>query len=168
MTIEPSGLGPLADVQIVAAMLHTDEADVRSFARVLTGALAAALPAGMVEVSYRRGLADRLAGRDRRPVEVLVHGEDQDLALRESDRHGVATEARHVVGGVVLSRTKVDLDTWLWMLAETVLAAARSTSATQRAFERFMRGSGQPNPRVKDRVQDIHDDVGHDDEHRRK
>lgn len=142
MTTDPSGLGPLGDVQIVAAMLRTDEADVRSFARVLTGALAEALPAGMVEVEYRRGLADRIAGRDRRPVAVLVHGEDHDLALRESDRGGVDTEVRHVVGGVVLSRTKVDLDTWLWMLAETVLAAARNTAATQRAFERFLRGHG--------------------------
>lgn len=140
MTTEPSGLGPLADVQVLAAMLRTDEADVRSFARVLTEALAEALPAGMVEVEYRRGLADRLAGRDRRPVAVVVHGDEHDLGLRESDRGGVDTEVRRVVGGVVLSRNNVDLDTWLWMLAETVLAAAARTGATQRAFERFLRG----------------------------
>ncbi|TDV43105.1 hypothetical protein [Actinophytocola oryzae] len=140
MANEPSGLGPLGDVQVVAAMLRTDEADVRSFARVLTGALAEALPAGMVEVEYRRGFAGRLAGRDPRPVSVVVHGAEQDLSLRESDRSGVDTEVRHVVGGVVISRTRVDLDTWLWMLAETVMAAATRTAATQRAFERFMHG----------------------------
>jgi hypothetical protein len=140
MTTEPSGLGPLGDVQVVAAMLRTDEADVRSFARVLTGALAEALPTNMVEVEYRRGLTDRLAGRDRRVVAVLVHGDHHDLALREGDRGGVDTEVRQVVGGVVLSRTKVDLDTWLWILAETVLAVATRTAATQRAFERFLHG----------------------------
>jgi hypothetical protein len=138
MTNEPSGLGPLADVQIVASMLRTDEADVRSFVRVLTEALADALPAGMVEVEYRRGLV----ARNRRPVAVVVHGDDQDLGLRESDRGGVDTEVRRVVRGVVLSRAKVDLETWLWILAETVLAAAARTAATQRAFERFMRGAG--------------------------
>jgi len=143
MTIEPSGLGPLGDVQIVAAMLRTDEADARSFARVLTGALAGALPEGMVEVSYRRGLADRLARRDGLVVGVVVHGDDRDLALRESDRGGVDMEVRQVVGGVVLSRTKVDLETWLWVLAETVLAVATRTAATQRAFERFLRSRGQ-------------------------
>jgi hypothetical protein len=138
MTNEPSGLGPLADVQIVASMLRTDEADVRSFVRVLTEALADALPAGMVEVEYRRGLV----ARNRRPVAVVVHGDDQDLGLRESDRGGVDTEVRRVVRGVVLSRATVDLETWLWILAETVLAAAARTAATQRAFERFMRGAG--------------------------
>ena len=138
MTNEPSGLGPLADVQIVASMLRTDEADVRSFVRVLTEALADALPAGMVEVEYRRGLV----ARNRRPVAVVVHGDDQDLGLRESERGGVDTEVRRVVRGVVLSRAKVDLETWLWILAETVLAAAARTAATQRAFERFMRGTG--------------------------
>jgi hypothetical protein len=142
MTTEPSGLGPLGDIQVVAAMLRTDEADVRSFARVLTGALAEALPAGMVEVEYRRGLTDRLAGRDGRVVAVLVHGDHHDLGLCESDRGGVETEVRQVVGGVVLSRSKVDLDTWLWILAETVLAAATRTAATQRAIERFLQSRG--------------------------
>ena len=52
--MEPSGLGPLGDVQVVAAMLRTDVADVGSFARVLTESLTAALPAGMVEIERRR------------------------------------------------------------------------------------------------------------------
>ena len=134
-TIEPSGLGPLGDVQVVAAMLRTDEADVRSMARVLTETLAEALPAGMVEVSYRRRLATR------RAVGLVVHGDEHDLGLRESDRGGgFDTEVRRVVAGVVLSRTKVDLDTWLWMLAETVLAVAARTAATQRALDRFLHG----------------------------
>jgi hypothetical protein len=138
--MEPSGLGPLGDVQVVAAMLRTDEADVRSFARVLTGVLADALPAGMVEVSYRRGLTDRLTGRDRRPVAVLVHGEHHDLGLRDNGRGGIDTEVRQIIHGVVISRSTVDLDTWLWVLAETVLAAATRTAATRHAFDRFLHG----------------------------
>ncbi|HEV7652592.1 MAG TPA: hypothetical protein VGP26_30930 [Actinophytocola sp.] len=140
MTMEPSGLGPLGDVQVVAAMLRTDQADVQSFTRVLTGALAGALPAGMVEVEYRRGLTDRLAGRDRRPVAVLVHGEHHDLGMRENRHGGVDAEVRQVVHGVVISRSTVDLDTWLWVLAETVLAVATRTTATRHAFERFLHG----------------------------
>jgi hypothetical protein len=136
MTTEPSGLGPLGDVQVVASMLRTDEADVRSFARILTETLADALPDGMVEVEYRR----KLVSRDKRAIGLVVHGDEHDLGLRESDRGGIDTEVRRVVGGVVLSRTKVDLDTWLWMLAETVLAVAARTAATQRALERFVRG----------------------------
>ena len=139
-SMEPSGLGPLGDVQVVAAMLRTDRTDVGSLARVLTGALAGALPADMVEVEHRRGLGDRLAGRPGGPVAVLVHGEHHDLSLREGARGGIETEVRQIVGGVVISRNKVDLDTWLWILAETVLDVATRTAATRRAFDRFLRG----------------------------
>lgn len=139
--MEPSGLGPLGDVQVVAAMLRTDLADVRSLARVLTETLTTALPAGMVEIERRRGLGSRLSGRAGDAVGVLVHGEEHDLSLRESKRGGgVDTEVRQIVGGVVISRSKVDLDTWLWILAETVLAAAARTAATRRALDRYLHG----------------------------
>lgn len=139
-SMEPSGLGPLGDVQVVAAMLRTDQTDVRSLAGVLTGALAAALPPGMVEVERRRGLGDRLAGRPGDAVAVLVHGEQHDLSLREGRGGGIDTEVRQLVGGVVISRSVVDLDTWLWILAETVLAVAARTAATRRALDRFLHG----------------------------
>jgi hypothetical protein len=139
-SMEPSGLGPLGDVQVVAAMLRADRADVGSLARVLTGTLAAALPADMVEVEHQRGLGDRLTGRPGGAVAVVVHGEQHDLSLREGARGGIDTEVRQIVGGVVISRNKVDLDTWLWILAETVLDVATRTAATRRAFDRFLRG----------------------------
>jgi hypothetical protein len=140
MTTEPSGLGPLGDVQVVATMLRTDLDDVRSLARVLTGTLAAALPAGMIEVEHRRGLGDRLARRPASAVGVLVHGEHHDLSLRESPRGGLDTEVRQVVGGVVISRNTVDLDTWLWILAETILASATRTANTRRALDHYLHG----------------------------
>ena len=66
MTIEPSGLGPMGDVQLLAAMLRTDRADVASYARVLTGALADAAAAGHGGTGYHRTVGDRLAGRPGR------------------------------------------------------------------------------------------------------
>jgi hypothetical protein len=142
-SMEPSGLGPLGDVQVVAAMLRTDLADVRSLTRVLTGILAAALPADMIEVEHRRGLGARLAGRPGDTVGVLVHGEQHDLTLRENPRGGLDTEVRQIIGGVAISRSKVDLDTWLWILAETILATATRTAATQRALDQYVH-SHQP------------------------
>jgi hypothetical protein len=138
MTPEPSGLGPMGDAQLLAAMLSTDRADVASYARVLSGALADALPPGMVEVSFRRGLADRLAGRDGQPVALTVHGDGCDLALLEDRRTGVRTEIWQVVGGVVISRKVMGLDRWLRALAETLVQAAARTAATRKAFEEFL------------------------------
>ena len=138
MTMEPSGLGPMSDAQLLAVMLSTDRADVASYARVLSGALVDALPPGMVEVSFRRGLADRLAGRDGQPVALTVHGDGCDLALYEDPRTGVRAEMRQVVGGVVISRKSMGLDRWLRALAETVVRAAARTAATRQAFEEFL------------------------------
>ena len=61
-SIEPSGWGPMGETQVLAAMLGTDRADVASYTRVLTSALAAALPPGMIEVTRRRGWAPGLPG----------------------------------------------------------------------------------------------------------
>src|SRR5438034_577391 len=61
-------------------MLRADRADVASYARVLTGTLAAALPEGMVEVEQRRGLGDRVAGRGGRPSQCT----DQERSAARS------------------------------------------------------------------------------------
>jgi hypothetical protein len=137
---EPTGLGPAADVALLAAALRTDRADVASYARVLSGALGDALPAGTVEVGYRRGLGDRLAGREGRAESVLVHGEGRDLELRaEGER--VHAEVRRVSGGVVIQRRRVDVETWLQALAEDLSRIAARDAAARQAFERWL-GTG--------------------------
>ena len=100
-----SGLGPMGDVQLLAAMLRTDQAEVASYARVLSGALAQALPPGMVEIDYQRSVTDRLAGRPGRAVRLVVHGENRDLELRQGKKGGIDAELRQVVRGVVISRS---------------------------------------------------------------
>jgi hypothetical protein len=135
----PSGLGPLGDVQLLAAMLRADRADVASQARVLTGALADALPPGMVEVEYRRGLSDRLAGREGRAVAMVVHGHERDLELREA-AHGMLTaELRQVVRGVVISRRPLGVDEWLRALAEDLQRIAARDAAARAALEGMIR-----------------------------
>ncbi len=132
-----SGLGPMGDVSLLASALRTDRADVASYARVLSGALGDALPPGTVEVGYRRGLADRVAGREGRAESVLVHGEGRDLELRaEGER--VHAEVRRVSGGVVISRRRVDVEAWLQALAEDLTVIATRDAAARRAFERFL------------------------------
>ena len=140
MTMEPSGLGPMGDVQLLAATLRSDRADVESYARVLSGALAGALPAGMVEIEHKRGLADRMAGREGRAVAVVVHGQDRELELREGARGGVEAQVRQVVRGVVISRKAVGVDEWLHALAEDLTRIAARDAAARAALERLLAG----------------------------
>lgn len=136
--LEPSGLGPMGDVHLVAATLRAQRADVESLARVLTASLAGALPAGMVEVSTKRGLGDRLAGRAGRPHTLVVHGDGRDLELRQEPHGGVRGELRTVVRGVVISRREIGIDEWLTALAEDLTKLAARDAATRDALARLL------------------------------
>ena len=137
---DPSGLGPMVDLHVLASVLGSDRADVASYARVLSGALADALPAGMVEVEYRRGLGDRVAGRPGRAVALLVHGADRQLALAEDGRGGVAAQIRQVVRGIVIGRRDVGVDEWLRALAEDLNRLAARDATARRALEDLLQG----------------------------
>lgn len=128
----------MGDVQLLAATLRADRADVESYARVLSGALVDALPPGMVEIEHRRGLADRVAGRDGRAVAVVVHGEDRELDLHEGARGGVEAQVRQVVRGIVISRRIVTVDEWLHALAEELTRAAARNADARAALDRLL------------------------------
>ncbi|HEY2765952.1 MAG TPA: hypothetical protein VGJ13_18375 [Pseudonocardiaceae bacterium] len=130
----------MGDVQLLAAMLRADRADVTSYARVLSGALADALPPGMVELDHHRTMGDRVAGRPGRAVRLVVHGANRDLELRE-DRNGrIDAELRQVVRGVVISRRSVGVDEWLQALAEDITQVAARDTAAREALQRLLRG----------------------------
>jgi len=140
MTLEPSGLGPMGDVQLLAAMLRADREEVASYARVLSGALAQALPAGMVEIGYQRTVGDRLAHRPGRAVRLVVHGDNRDLELREGRGGGIEAELQQVVRGVVISRRGIGVDEWLQALAQDIARAAARDTAARQALQRLLHG----------------------------
>ena len=143
MTLQPGdahGLGPMFDVQLLATTLRADRADVASYARILSGALADALPPGMVEVQRHRSLADRMAGREGRPVAVVVHGEDRELVLREAAHGAVEAAVHQVVRGIVISRRTVGIDAWLTALAEDLTRIAARDAAARAALARLLGG----------------------------
>jgi hypothetical protein len=135
-----SGLGPMGDVQLLAAMLRSDQAEVASYARVLSGALAQALPPGMVEIEHRRSVGDRLAGRPGRAVRLVVHGENRDLELREANNGRMDAEVRQVVRGVTISRRSVGMDDWLQALAHDLARVAARDAAAREALQRLLHG----------------------------
>lgn len=124
---------------MVAAALRRDTADLATYARVLAGALADALPPGCVTVERERGLRDRLRGRDGRPSRITVRLGDRTLYLSEGGGRPVA-EIHHEVRGVVLSRDPVELGVWADVLARELLARAEANARAAEALRRLVTG----------------------------
>ena len=137
--LEPADLSPddPRSLDLVAAALRADAADVATLTRVLTASLGDLLPEGMVEVERDRSMADRLAGRDGTPVAVRVTTPDRVLSLRTEGRAPVA-EVAQVVRGVTISRRTVGVDEWLRALAETLTALAQRDAAAREALTRLL------------------------------
>ncbi|WP_052757904.1 hypothetical protein [Streptomyces yangpuensis] len=134
--LEP-GTEPGTDVQLLAAALRRDSADLSLYAQVLSAELADSLPPGAVRVRRRRSLAERVAGREGAVVELDVALGEQRLALR-MERGRVAGEVLHEVRGIVLSRRQVELDEWIDALARSLAKAAASNARARAAVERFL------------------------------
>jgi hypothetical protein len=128
------------DVDMVAAALRQDSADLDTYARVLSTSLADGLPPGAVRLERKRTMADRVAGRDGGVTRLDVVLGDERLAL-SLDRGRVIGEVCKEVRGVVLSRRQVDLDVWLHTLAEAIATAATSNARATEALRRFVTGT---------------------------
>lgn len=125
-------------VELLAAALRRDAADLEVYAQVLTSSLAAALPPGSVVLERKRSMADRMAGRDGRVQRAEVSLDDgQRLVLTLAHGHPVAEVAK-VVRGVVLSRTPVELEDWARRLAEAMAHRARSDARAREVLQRLV------------------------------
>ena len=129
------------DVDLLAAALRADSADLDVYARVLTTSLADALPDGMVTVERDRSMGDRMAGRPGTVRSLRVDAGETTLQLGRG-RGGVpvATVAR-AVRGVVISSKEVPIDEWVRLLADHLAARARQSAAARAALARLL-GTG--------------------------
>ncbi len=135
---ESSAASPPPLGHLVAAL--SESVDLASLARVLTGTLADALPADLVHVQYQRSVSDRFAGRRGTPTGIDIHAADKILSLR-SERAGPSEASiSHHFRGIVLSRTPVDLSTWLTALADELRVIASTDEAARQALEHFLLG----------------------------
>ncbi|WP_439678553.1 hypothetical protein [Embleya sp. MST-111070] len=128
---------PEMEVELLAAALRRDSADLNLYANVLSANLADWLPPGAVRVTRRRSVAERLAGRAGSVAELDVAFGEQRLALRMDGGRAVG-EIRHEVRGIVLSRRHVDLGEWIETLARVLAGAAASNARAREAVERFL------------------------------
>jgi hypothetical protein len=125
------------DVDMLAAALRRDSADLDLYAKVLSVNLADSLPPGAVRVERKRSMADRMAGREGAVTNLDVALGELRLALR-IDRGRVTGEVCKEVRGIVLSRQEVGLDDWIAALARALAQSAESSARAREALERFL------------------------------
>jgi hypothetical protein len=127
-------------LDLVAAALRADSADVAVYARVLTDSLGDALPEGVVTVDRERSVSDRMRGRRGEVAKITVRLGDQMLTLAVRRGQPVAEICREV-RGVVLSRRQVQVTEWAAELAKALVAYADQNAQAAQVLRRLIAGN---------------------------
>ena len=124
-------------VDLVAAAIRADTADLDSYHRVLSSTVSGLLPVGMVEVDRERSMKDRMAGREGQATSIRIRL--GDLTLELASRHGglVATSAREV-RGVVISRQEISVAEWTQLLAQHLAKLAAQSAEARSALAKLL------------------------------
>ncbi|HWG26566.1 hypothetical protein [Actinospica sp.] len=136
--LEPTGSDSM-DVELLAAALRQDSADLDVYAKVLSVNLVESLPQGAVQVERKRSMSDRVAGREGTVTSLDVSLGDVRLSLR-MDRGRPVGEICKEVRGVVLSRQQVGLDEWISALARGIAETAESSARAREALQKYLGG----------------------------
>jgi len=124
--------GAELDVDVLAASLRADSADIEQYVEVLADKLSIALP-GRVNVQRRRS---GLRG-PKRVQRVVVSLSDCRPEVQISDGMVEATWTK-VSGGIALKHERLDLDLWLQRLSESLAAEAQHSERTREALRQLL------------------------------
>ena len=136
----PGGVGDPAEpgsVDLLAAALRADAADLATYERVLVSALASAFPEGMIEVERDRSFGDRLSGRGGKVRALRLHLGETTLELVAGRGAPTGYVARGV-RGVTISRKEVPLSEWARQLAEALQRHAAESAEASAALARLL------------------------------
>ena len=138
MSADASG-GP-ADMQAVAAALHSHGEDVSLYAGMLLDTLAGALPERMITVERSGGGLLRKKPRGITAVTITVNDRRFFLSRKHVGAKPLA-RVEHVVRGIVLSNDELPVTQWTDQLAQELADAARDDGGVAAAIEQLVRGA---------------------------
>lgn len=121
------------DIDLLAASLRADVADLDTYSQVLTTSLADALPAEMVEIERDQSLRERLAGKPGVVTAIRLQLGETTLELARGKGLPVARVVR-VVRGVTISTREVAMAEWSKLLAEALALRAHDSAAARQAL----------------------------------
>jgi hypothetical protein len=123
-----------ADLDLVAASLRADAADLDAFVEALAVRLEGALP-GQVEVERKGGLL----GGNKRVRRIAVSLGDQRYEA-DVDRGRVTCRRRSVVRGIALKTQELDLDAWIDALSRDLVEEGERSERGRQALARLLEG----------------------------
>jgi hypothetical protein len=122
------------DLDLVAASLRADAADLDAFVEALAVRLEGALP-GQVEVERKGGLL----GGNKRVRRIAVSLGDQRYEA-DVDRGRVTCRRRSVVRGIALKTQELDLDAWIDALSRDLVEEGERSERGRQALSRLLEG----------------------------
>jgi hypothetical protein len=123
-----------ADLDLVAASLRADAADLDAFVEALAVRLEGALPS-QVEVERKGGLF----GGGKRVRSIAVNLGDQRYEA-DVDRGRVTCRRRSVVRGIALKTQELDLDAWIDALSRDLVEEGERSERGRQALSRLLEG----------------------------
>lgn len=121
-----------ADLDLVAASLRADAADLDAFVEALAVRLEGALP-GQVAVERKGGL---LGGNKRvRHIEVSLGDQRYEADV---DRGRITCRRRSVVRGIALKTQELDLDAWIDALSRDLVDESERSERGRQALARLL------------------------------
>ncbi|HVB04708.1 MAG TPA: hypothetical protein VNF07_00445 [Acidimicrobiales bacterium] len=138
--LEPADLaeeGRAEQVQMLAAALRADLADLATYERVLVTSLGETLPEGVLTIDRQRSMGDRVAGRSGEVRAIRVAFGDDRLELERRSGRLVASLTKSV-RGVAISHREVSLDEWSAAFASALSKFATENERARLALERLL------------------------------
>jgi len=120
-------------VDLLAAALRADSADLAQFADVLAGKLQAMLPARTRVERRRAGLVG-----PKRVRRIVLRLDTVQLELHDAGDGTIEALEASVSGGIVLKHERVELGDWLERLSAALAAEASRSQQTREALERWL------------------------------
>jgi hypothetical protein len=124
-------------VDLVAAAIRADTADLDAYHRALSATVSDLLPVGMVEVDRDRTMKDRMAGREGRATAIRIRLGDRTLGL-VSRRGALQATVAHEVRGVVISSQEISVAEWAQLLAQYLAKLAAESADARAALSRLL------------------------------
>jgi hypothetical protein len=120
------------DLDLLAASLRADSADLGAFVEGLAAKLEEMLPARTKIERARSGLFGPKQVRA-----ITVEAAEQRLELTRIG-NAIETRSSRVSGGIVLKREALDTDAWLRELGQAIGREAERSEKTRQALERLL------------------------------